>query len=97
MSRRLSLATLWFATSACASCPAGAVDTLALSCPVCHGTRVSPAALPGPYGRTPDQIEAFLWEYRSGERAGTAMPRLAASLSDAEIRRLAEHYGRVEP
>lgn len=94
MPRRRTLQALLIA--ACAA-PAMAADTLSLSCPVCHGSRAAPSSMPGPYGLAAGEIETLLRDYRSGARAGTAMPRLTASLSDIEIHRLAEHYGESRP
>ncbi|MGQ0620150.1 MAG: c-type cytochrome [Panacagrimonas sp.] len=72
-------------------------DTLSLSCPVCHGSREAPSSMPNPYRLDPGAIASALRDYRDGTRAGTAMPRLAAALSDDEIRRLAAHYGQPGP
>lgn len=70
-----------------------AQDTLSLSCEVCHGTAAAPSRVPVLHGRSADEIETALRTYRSGERSGTAMPRLAQSLSDADIRALAQRFG----
>lgn len=72
---------------------AAAQDTLSLSCVVCHGTPAEPSRVPALHGRSADEIETSLRGYRSGERSGTAMPRLAQSLSDTEIRALAQAFG----
>lgn len=73
--------------------PLHAADTLTLSCPVCHGTGQSATQMPSLHGHSVESFEKLLREFRDGTRAGTAMPRLAKALSDAEIRRLAEFYG----
>lgn len=84
--------------AACASSrPLHASDTLILSCPVCHGVGESAAHVPALYGRSAATLETLLREFRDGAREGTAMPRLAKALSDAEIRRLAEFYGESQP
>lgn len=81
---------------ACASL-AHAQDSLSLSCAVCHGAREAPSAVPSFYGFTSAQIDATLREFRSGTRDGTAMPRLAKALSDAEIQALAFEFGAPPP
>lgn len=73
-------------------------DAIALSCPVCHGAPAAsaaqaPSAVPPFYGRPVGEIEASLREFRAGTRAGSAMPRLSHSLTDAEIEALARRYG----
>lgn len=77
---------------------AQADDAIALACPVCHGTPSTdaahaPSAVPGFYGRPAAEIEWALREFRAGTRAGSAMPRLAYALTDAEIEALARLYG----
>lgn len=76
---------------------AAAQDTLTLSCPVCHAPANVPSAIPSLEGLAADRIEQDLRAYREGTREGSAMPRLAAALTDAEIRRLAERYGFAAP
>lgn len=75
------------------SVPVRAQDSLSLSCEVCHGTAAAPSRVPALHGRSGDEIETALRAYRSGERSGTAMPRLVHSLSDTEIRALAQRFG----
>lgn len=74
-----------------------AQDTLRLSCEVCHGTAAAPSRVPALHGLSANDIDAALRAYRGGDRSGTAMPRLAQSLSDAEIRALAQHFGATTP
>ena len=74
---------------------ARANDSLILSCPVCHGSETS--GTPTLRGHSADQIETLLRAYRDGSRKGTAMPRLAAAMSDVEIRRLADFYAGSQP
>lgn len=65
---------------------------LSLSCAVCHGA--APAtAIPGLYDRPAANIAQALRAYRDGSRPGSAMPRLAAALTDAEIESLAQRFG----
>lgn len=72
-------------------------DTLSLSCVVCHGSADAPSRVPALHGLGAEQIDYLLREFRSGARAGTAMPRIALSLSDAEITALAAQFGRTTP
>ncbi|MGQ0698048.1 MAG: c-type cytochrome [Panacagrimonas sp.] len=81
----------------CAAGASRAADTLTLSCPVCHGTGQTGMHIPSMRGHSVESLQTLLREFRDGTRAGTAMPRLAKSLSDAEIRRLAEFYGEARP
>lgn len=72
---------------------AGGADTpLSLSCPVCHGAPGAPSSVPGFYGWPAAAIAARLRQYRDGDPQATAMPRLAAALSDAEIDALAQRF-----
>jgi cytochrome c553 len=73
-------------------------ESLVLSCPVCHGAPTTdaahaPAAVPAFYGRPADEIAWQLREFRAGSRQGSAMSRLANTLTDAEIDALAHTYG----
>ena len=74
---------------------AHASDTMVLSCPVCHGAASS--ITPTLRGHSAAEIETLLRAYRDGSRKGTAMPRLTAAMSDAEIRQLAEFYAEQRP
>lgn len=78
---------------ALASPPAHAQASLSLSCPVCHGPRDAPSAVPSFYALPTAQLESVLRDFRSGAREGTAMPRLAKAMSDEEIQALAYEYG----
>lgn len=53
--------------------------------------------MPDFYALDSQQIRTMLREFRAGTRAGTAMPRLALSLSDAEIETLALRFGGTPP
>lgn len=86
----LTLALLW-------PSPGYADDGLSLSCAVCHGTPQVPSRVPDFYDWDAARISDRLREFRSGARAGTAMPRLALSLSDAEIDALALRFGSAAP
>lgn len=65
----------------------------AAPCQGCHG----PASALGDLGQLarPD-ILAALRSYRSGERAGTLMPRIARGYSDAELIAMANALGRAD-
>ncbi len=71
-----------------------AQQSLALSCPVCHGG--SAASVPGLQGYDVDALADRLRAYRDGEQPGTAMPRLVRALSDAQIARLAAAVAGVD-
>lgn len=64
---------------------AHAQDTLSLSCAVCHGEPGRHSAVPTLDALSAAQIQTALRAYRDGAREGTAMPRLARALSDADI------------
>lgn len=69
-----------------------AQDPLSLSCPVCHGAPGQSSAVPSLDALSAAQIETALRAYRDGSREGTAMPRLARALSDADIAALARAF-----
>lgn len=81
-------------TSVLTARTAAAQEPLTLSCAVCHGTPEAPSAMPTFYGRPAPWIAEQLRDFRSGAREGTAMPRLAASLSDEQIESIARRFGR---
>lgn len=84
---------LLIAIVCCHAPSAHAQDTLTLSCTVCHGAPGEASAVPDFHALSASQLESALRGYRDGTRAGTAMPRLAKALSDAEIAALAQHFG----
>lgn len=76
-------------------------ESLTLSCPVCHGAPATdaahaPSAVPSFYGRPAREIATELREFRAGSRQGSAMSRLAHSLTDVEIDALARTYGAAD-
>lgn len=82
----------------CCGAAGAQAESLALSCPVCHGAPGSdaanaPSAVPSFYGKPADGIAWQLREFRAGTREGSAMPRLAQALTDAQIEALAHWYG----
>jgi cytochrome c553 len=95
---RTALALLCLALAAQARAQA---DSLALSCPVCHGAPSTdaahaPSAVPSFYGRPVEEIAWQLREFRAGSRQGSAMSRLAYAMTDAEIDALARTYGAAD-
>lgn len=74
-----------------------AQDSLSLSCAICHGSRNAPSTVPSFYGYTTAELDAVLRAFRDGTREGTAMPRLAKAMSDAEIQALAYEFGAATP
>ena len=81
---------------ACCTIPVRAdveADTLSRACPVCHGTPQSPSRMPDFYGASDAEIGSMLRAFRSGTRPGTAMSRIAAALTDAQIDALAARFG----
>lgn len=95
---RTALALLCVALAADARAQA---DSLALSCPACHGSPSTdaahaPASVPWFYGRPAEDIAWQLREFRAGSRQGSAMSRLANALTDAEIDALARTYGAAD-
>ncbi len=76
------------AAAASADPPAGAV-----SCSGCHATSprvVTP--VPRLAGQDPAAIVRAMQEFRSGQRAGTVMDRIAKGFTDDEIRAIAAWY-----
>jgi cytochrome c553 len=68
-------------------------------CEGCHGIRGYKTAYPSVYhvpkiaGQQPAYIVAALKAYRSGERSHPSMRGIATSLSEEEMKQLAEYYG----
>ncbi len=89
-----SLAIAALLTTVLTARTAVAQEPLTLSCAVCHGTPEVPSGMPSFYGRPAPWIAQQLRDFRSGAREGTAMPRLAASLSDEHIESIARRFGR---
>jgi len=71
----------------------GRGGTLALNCTMCHGARgVTQADAPNLAGQYPEVIIKQLMDYKSGDRASSAMQALAAPLTEAQMRDLAAYY-----
>lgn len=79
----------WIPLIALVPLAAGADDALSRSCPVCHGDGRDGGSIPSLESWSAAEVERALREFRDGVRSGSAMPRLAAALTDDEIRRLA--------
>jgi cytochrome c553 len=81
----IGLASVAAATVASAEPPAGAA-----ACTGCHpaSTHVT-SPVPRLAGRDPATIVRALQEFRSGQRAGTVMDRIAKGFTDAEIQAIA--------
>ncbi|MGE5641128.1 MAG: c-type cytochrome [Clostridia bacterium] len=76
----------------------GEVERLHAQCIGCHGIPGYKTAFPVVYhvpkiaGQQKGYIEAALKEYRSGARSHPSMRGIAASLTDADIDKLASYY-----
>ncbi len=68
---------------------------LSLSCSSCHGTDgKSVGLIPSIYGKSTSYIESAMLAFKSGARYSTVMSRHAKGYTDAEIRLIAEYFGR---
>lgn len=68
-------------------------DALAVACSSCHGVDgKSTTAIPAIAGTSAADLMAALTAFRSGERTGTIMNRIAKGYSDAQIAALAAHF-----
>jgi cytochrome subunit of sulfide dehydrogenase len=85
------LATLYLSTStalAVEDAPAGAA-----ACSGCHPiSRAVEAPFTRLVGRNPADIVTAVQEFRSGQRPGTVMDRIAKGFSDDEIKAIAAWY-----
>jgi len=82
--------------------PAHAVDLraaiLANPCAGCHGMDgVSAGTIPSINQLSADAIVAALKAYKSGERPGTVMDRIAKGYTDEEIQRIADYFQSLKP
>lgn len=67
-------------------------------CAACHGAdgkSTNPAQYPNLAGQYMNYIEHSLKDYRSGARKNAVMGAQAASLSDTDIRELAEYFSQL--
>jgi cytochrome subunit of sulfide dehydrogenase len=93
--RRASIAAacLFALVTAAAAAPV-APPSGAASCTGCHAesTKVE-TSVPRIAGRPPAEIVAAMEAFRSGQKPGTVMDRVAKGFTDAEIRAIAEWLG----
>jgi sulfide dehydrogenase cytochrome subunit len=65
---------------------------IAAACATCHGPNGhSQGAIPSINTMSAENLMAILQAFRSGERQGTVMNRIAKGLDDAEIQAVAVH------
>lgn len=64
---------------------------LAATCSGCHVKAATKDGFPSIYGRPAAEIRDRLFSFRSGQREGTVMNRLAKGYDDAEIELLATY------
>jgi cytochrome subunit of sulfide dehydrogenase len=66
----------------------------AQACSGCHAVPARPgAAIPPIHGSAPEAIAEAMRAYRTGERSGTVMNRIAKGFSDEEIAAIAAFIG----
>jgi cytochrome subunit of sulfide dehydrogenase len=62
----------------------------AASCSGCHARHEeASSAIPGIFGRDPDDVVAAMKSFRDGARSATVMNRIAKGFSDDELRAIA--------
>ena len=98
---------LWGAAAAAALCvapplvlPAGAASAAdPQACAACHGPAGNSTnpALPSLAGQPGQFLATALFLYRQGSRKDPQMTPIAASLTNAEINALADHFSRQKP
>ena len=77
----------------------GAAPKAAQTCVACHGNDgigILPE-YPNLAGQHADYLQAALKAYRSGQRQNAVMAGMAAALTDADIRELADYYSSQRP
>ena len=68
---------------------------LALPCTTCHGTSgKSQSTIPSLNILTREQLYQAMLAFKSGQRRATLMNRIAKGYSDAELRAIADHFGK---
>lgn len=66
---------------------------VAQTCIVCHGPDgLSTGAIPSLSGMPAQQLRTAMVAYRTGERSGTVMNRLARGLADEDIEAVARYF-----
>jgi cytochrome c553 len=79
--------------------PKPTIESFHAQCIGCHGIPGYKTAFPVVYhvpkiaGQNPGYIVAALKAYKSGERSHPSMRGIAASLSEEEMKKLADYYG----
>jgi cytochrome c553 len=78
---------------------AGAFPRLPDNCVVCHGFNGNPVdtIYPKLAGQPAAYLEAQLRAFAAGQRTNPAMGSMALSLSDAELRQVADYFSRQRP
>jgi len=78
-----------------AATPTG--QMLAYTCAGCHGNNgVSKGAIPSIDGLSAEQMVQAMQNYKSGERPGTIMNRIAKGYSEEEIKAMAEYFASLK-
>lgn len=72
-------------------------SALSHACNSCHGPGGhSPGAIPPIAGMPADEFTQAMRTFKSGDRPGTIMGRIAPAYSDEEIEAMAEYYEAME-
>ena len=89
------MAASLFLGACSAAPPDGATLAQEKGCVACHGIdgRAIAPSYPNLTGQWERYIRLQLIAYRSGDRNNAVMNGMAASLTDADINAIAEHYG----
>ncbi len=94
----MAMALLGGSALAQESPPEGAAapsDILAVACDACHGLDGrSTTAIPPIAGLGEEALRTAMTQYRSGERTGTVMNRIARGYDDAQIAAIAAYFSR---
>ena len=94
--KRMMCAAAMILSSIGGVCAAGPADAPAgaPSCSGCHAANQSVETLvPRLTGRNPADVVAAMAAFKSGQRPGTVMDRIARGFSDDEIKAIAAWYG----
>src|SRR4051812_10300559 len=92
-----ALAVLGVGGVAYAKGDVAAGKTKAASCGGCHGANgEGKAPNPALAGKSEDDLEHALQDYRSGKRPNAVMKSLAAKLTDQEIENIAAYYSSLK-
>ena len=90
--------SLIYGSAALDDADAGKSTYASRGCIGCHGAdgRSVVATYPSLKGKSADVIRQSLTDYRSGARQNQVMNAMAAGLSDADIRNLADYIGSLK-